>query len=73
MSAPTTTAPKRKGASRVRGERRVKADFRMYPEGLESVRKRAEREGVNVSELLRRLVAYGVEKMPQGWDPSDPS
>ncbi|MFB7890382.1 hypothetical protein ACFCZ3_20250 [Cellulosimicrobium cellulans] len=73
MSAPTTEAPKRKGASRVRGERRVKADFRMYPEGLASVRRRADQEGVNVSELLRRLVAYGVEKMPPGWDPSDES
>lgn len=72
MSA-TTAAPKRKGASRVRGERRVKTDFRMYPEGLDAVKRRAEAEGVNVSELLRRLVAYGVQKMPEGWDPNPES
>lgn len=73
MSAPTDQDAKLKGASRVRGERRVKTDFRMYPEGLESLKSRAKSEGVNTSELLRRLVAYGFEKMPPGWEPSNES
>lgn len=37
--------------------------------GARSVTVRAEDEKVSKSEMLRRMIAYAVWKMPRGWHP----
>lgn len=41
----------------------------MSDSGIEAVAKIAERDGVNWSEAVRRLLAYAVPRMPPGWPP----
>jgi hypothetical protein len=37
--------------------------------GARTVTERAEAEKVSKSEMLRRMIAYAVWKMPRGWKP----
>lgn len=42
---------------------------RVAEAGIEAIKKRAETEGVDRSELLRRMLAYAARNMPKGWKP----
>jgi len=37
---------------------------------MKSIQERADREGVKFPDYVRRLVAFGHAKMPEGYDPS---
>lgn len=49
------------------GPRRPVIALRLGAEGLALVDERAEREGVNRSEMIRRMVDYAAQHMPEGW------
>jgi hypothetical protein len=58
------------------GPRRVSAQTKLTPTGLEAVKQRALDEGLtirngepNVSEMLRIFAAYAQQHMPKGWRP----
>jgi len=52
------------------GPRRPLVNVRLDPEDLERLQARADRETEgNVSELHRRIVQYGLARMPRGWRP----
>lgn len=57
------------------GPRRKPLNARVSDAGRELVQKRADAEvtelppGKNLSEMARRLIAYGVVHMPVGWTP----
>ena len=43
--------------------------FRISQTGIDQLIARATEESVERSELIRRLLAYGMWKMPHGWKP----
>jgi len=51
------------------GPRRPLVAIRLSDEGIAHVDKLAEEQGVNRSEMIRRMVAFASAKMPKGWAP----
>lgn len=51
------------------GPRRPLIAIRISEEGRAHIDKRAAEEGINRSEMIRRLLAYAASKMPKGWKP----
>lgn len=51
------------------GPRRPLVAVRLSTSGIEYIDKRAAEEGVNRSEMIRRMLAYAGAKMPKGWKP----
>jgi hypothetical protein len=51
-------------------EPRVTIAVRISQSGLAAVNQRAKDEDRTRSEMVRRLLAYAVWKMPPGWKPS---
>ncbi len=45
-------------------ERKVRITIRVSPAGRARLNKRADEEGTDVSDLVRRLLAYGINTMP---------
>jgi metal-responsive CopG/Arc/MetJ family transcriptional regulator len=43
--------------------------LRLSAEDIATVDERARRDAVNRSEMIRRMVAYALGHMPQGWRP----
>lgn len=42
---------------------------RLAKPGVDAIKDRAEDEGVDRSEMLRRMLAYATRNMPKGWKP----
>lgn len=53
------------------GPRRPVLMLRIGEEDLAELERLAERDRVNRSEIVRRLVKYGMERMPAGWRPEE--
>lgn len=53
------------------GPRRPVLMLRIGEEDLAELERLAERDRVNRSEIVRRLVKYGMERMPTGWQPEE--
>lgn len=51
------------------GPRRPITAVRLSTDGLKFIDRRAEQEGVNRSEMIRRMLAYAAQNMPKGWKP----
>lgn len=51
------------------GPRRPTVTFRISTSGIGAIDSRAVEESVERSELIRRLLAYAMWKMPKGWKP----
>jgi len=51
------------------GPRRPLVAIRLSDEGIAHVDKLAEEQGVNRSEMIRRMLAFASAKMPKGWAP----
>ena len=52
------------------GPRRELLAVRIDAPVMKSIQERADREGVKFPDYVRRLVAFGHAKMPEGYDPS---
>jgi metal-responsive CopG/Arc/MetJ family transcriptional regulator len=50
-------------------EPRVTIAVRVSAAGLTAIDERAEEEDRTRSEIIRRMLAYAVQKMPRGWKP----
>lgn len=50
-------------------EARLFVAFRIHQSGSQHIDQRAERAGVGRSEMIRRLLAYAITRMPEGWTP----
>lgn len=50
-------------------ETRVTIAVRVSEAGLRAIDERAEEEDRTRSEIVRRMLAYAVWKMPKGWKP----
>lgn len=51
------------------GPARPTVTFRISGAGIAAIEARAGAEDVDRSEMIRRLLAYAVWKMPKGWKP----
>jgi hypothetical protein len=51
------------------GPRRPLIAIRISDKGRDFIDQRAKEEGVNRSEMTRRLLAYASKHMPKGWTP----
>ena len=51
------------------GPRRPQVAIRLSEAGVEHIDQRAAEQGVNRSEMIRRMLAYASAKMPKGWKP----
>lgn len=62
MARPKSTGPIRD----------VPITVRMFPGGADALSARAASEAAgNVSEMTRRMLAFGMAHMPKGWRPGD--
>jgi hypothetical protein len=61
------------------GPRRPLVALRLSEQGIEQIDRRALVEGLTIrngaapnrSKTIRRLVAYGLAHMPEGWEPAE--
>lgn len=51
------------------GPRRPTFTFRLAEEALRFIATRATEEGIQRSEMIRRMLAYAARHMPKGWKP----
>lgn len=51
------------------GPKRPVLTLRLAQSGIDWIDERAAAEGVQRSELVRRMLAYSVRYMPKGWKP----
>ena len=51
------------------GPRRPLVAIRLSKQGIDHIDQRAAEQGVNRSEMIRRMLAYASAKMPKGWTP----
>ncbi len=55
------------------GPRRPLVAIRLSDEGIAHIDQRAEKQGVNRSEMVRRMLAYAAQHMPPAWTAHRPS